>query len=247
MPAARKSGGRRLRLNEPNLLLGIGLQPHGSHSTLLRRAARSAVPLTRRSIPPRRRSGLALPGVSPHSTTIPAGLPVSDTCVDLLVVGSGTGMAAALAARELGLSVLLMEKWSYIGGSTARSGGALWLTMTRFNQNAAAGIDPDFGRGASAYDRYYGDPTVKPNPNLRTLVNGPFYAVKMVLSDLGTCGGLRADEWARVLREDGSVIAGLYAVGNAAANAYGTTYSGAGATIAQGLVYGFIAARDAAC
>lgn len=105
----------------------------------------------------------------------------------------------------------------------------------------------DFGRGASANDRYYGDPTVKPNPNLRPLVNGPFYAVKMVLSDLGTCGGLRADEWARVLREDGSVIAGLYAVGNAAANAFGTTYPGAGATIAQGLVYGFIAARDAAC
>ncbi|OBK30571.1 3-ketosteroid-delta-1-dehydrogenase [Mycobacterium asiaticum] len=119
-------------------------------------------------------------------------------------------------------------------------------TMTRFNQNASAGSDPEFGRGISAYDRYYGDPTVKPNPNLRPLVNGPFYAVKMVLSDLGTCGGLRADERARVLREDGSVIAGLYAVGNTAANAFGTTYPGAGATIAQGLVYGYIAARDAA-
>lgn len=119
-------------------------------------------------------------------------------------------------------------------------------TMTQFNQNAAAGADPEFGRGRSAYDRYYGDPTVKPNPNLRPLVDGPFYAVKMVLSDLGTCGGLRADERARVLREDGGVIAGLYAVGNAAANAFGTTYPGAGATIAQGLVYGYIAARDAA-
>ena len=85
-----------------------------------------------------------------------------------------------------------------------------------------------------------------PVPNLRPLVNGPFYAVKLVLSDLGTCGGLRADERARVLREDGSVIAGLYAVGNTAANAFGTSYPGAGATIAQGLVYGYIAAQDAA-
>ena len=119
-------------------------------------------------------------------------------------------------------------------------------TMTRFNQNAAAGEDPDFGRGRSAYDRYYGDPTIKPNPNLRPLVEGPFYAVKMVLSDLGTCGGLKADERARVLREDGGVIAGLYAIGNTAANAFGTSYPGAGATIAQGLVYGYIAARDAA-
>ena len=65
--------------------------------------------------------------MTPHSTTIPAGLPVADTCVDLLVVGSGTGMAAALAAHELGLSVLIVEKSSHVGGSTARSGGALWL------------------------------------------------------------------------------------------------------------------------
>lgn len=119
-------------------------------------------------------------------------------------------------------------------------------TMQRFNENAFAGEDPDFGRGRSAYDRYYGDPTVTPNPNLRPLVKGPFYAVKMVLSDLGTCGGLKADERARVIREDGNVIPGLYAIGNTAANAFGATYPGAGATIAQGLVYGYIAARDAA-
>jgi predicted oxidoreductase len=119
-------------------------------------------------------------------------------------------------------------------------------TMQRFNEAADAGIDSDFHRGESAYDRYYGDPTITPNPNLRPLVKGPFYAVKMVLSDLGTCGGLRADERARVLREDGSAIGGLYAIGNTAANAFGTTYPGAGATIAQGLVYGYIAAKDAA-
>jgi predicted oxidoreductase len=111
---------------------------------------------------------------------------------------------------------------------------------------ARAGDDSDFGRGKSAYDRYYGDPTITPNPNLRPLDKGPFYAVRMTLSDLGTCGGLRADERARVLREDGTPIAGLYAIGNTAANAFGTTYPGAGATIAQGLVYGYIAARDAA-
>ncbi|MFN6544160.1 3-ketosteroid-delta-1-dehydrogenase [Mycolicibacterium nivoides] len=119
-------------------------------------------------------------------------------------------------------------------------------TVTRFNENAFAGEDPDFERGRSAYDRYYGDPTITPNPNLRPLVKGPFYAVKMVLSDLGTCGGLRADDHARVLREDGTAIDGLYAIGNTAANAFGHTYPGAGATIAQGLVYGYIAARDAA-
>lgn len=119
-------------------------------------------------------------------------------------------------------------------------------TVTRFNEMSRAGYDADFHRGDSTYDRYYGDPTIAPNPSLRALEKGPFYAVKMVLSDLGTCGGLRADDRARVLREDGSVIEGLYAIGNTAANAFGTTYPGAGATIAQGLVYGYIAARDAA-
>jgi 3-oxosteroid 1-dehydrogenase len=119
-------------------------------------------------------------------------------------------------------------------------------TVTWFNKMSQTGYDADFHRGSSAYDRYYGDPTITPNPNLRALDRRPFYAVKMVLSDLGTCGGLRADDRARVLREDDSVITGLYAVGNTAANAFGTAYPGAGATIAQGLVYGYIAARDAA-
>ncbi|BBX01727.1 3-ketosteroid-delta-1-dehydrogenase [Mycolicibacterium moriokaense] len=124
--------------------------------------------------------------------------------------------------------------------------GQFVATVSRFDQLARAGEDSDFGRGRSAYDRYYGDPTITPNPNLRPLDKGPFYAVKMTLSDLGTCGGLRADERARVLREDGTAIPGLYAIGNTAANAFGATYPGAGATIAQGLVYGYIAATEAA-
>lgn len=119
-------------------------------------------------------------------------------------------------------------------------------TMDRFNAMSRAGVDADFNRGVSAYDRYYGDPTISPNPNLRPVEGGPFYAVKVVLSDLGTCGGLRADVRGRVQREDGSVIKGLYAIGNTAANAFGASYPGAGATIGQGLVFGYIAALHAA-
>src|SRR5690625_1535974 len=119
-------------------------------------------------------------------------------------------------------------------------------TLARFNDLARVGVDVDFDRGVSAYDRYYGEPTNTPNPNLRPLDRGPFYAVKVVLSDLGTCGGLRADTRGRVLREDGSTINGLYAIGNTAANAFGASYPGAGATIGQGLVFGYIAALHAA-
>ena len=132
-----------------------------------------------------------------------------------------------------------------LAGSLGLPADELVATIRRFNELAAAGIDDDFGRGGSAYDRYYGDPTITPNPNLRPL-EGKLYAVRIVLSDLGTCGGLRADGHGRVLRSDRTPIEGLYATGNTAANAFGKTYPGAGATIGQGLVYGTIVARHAA-
>ncbi|MGO3326148.1 3-ketosteroid-delta-1-dehydrogenase [Gordonia sp. (in: high G+C Gram-positive bacteria)] len=119
-------------------------------------------------------------------------------------------------------------------------------TVARFNELAEAGVDDDFHRGSGAYDRYYGDPSNHPNPCLRPLTRGPFFAVKVVLSDLGTCGGLRTDSAARVTTDSGDVIDGLYAIGNNAANAFGKRYPGAGATIGQGLVYGYIAAHHAA-
>lgn len=116
--------------------------------------------------------------------------------------------------------------------------------MNTFNGYARAGRDDDFNRGEATYDRYYGDPTVTPNPNLRQL-SGTLYAVKIVCGDLGTCGGLKANENAQVLRADGTVIDGLYAIGNSAGNAFGNRYPGAGATIGQGIVYGYIAAQHA--
>jgi 3-oxosteroid 1-dehydrogenase len=119
-------------------------------------------------------------------------------------------------------------------------------TVTRFNEFATAGRDEDFHRGDSAYDRYYGDPRIRPNPCLAPLVKAPFYAVKIVPGDLGTKGGLRTDERARVLREDGTPIAGLYAAGNASAAVMGHSYAGAGATIGPAMTFGYIAALDLA-
>lgn len=120
-----------------------------------------------------------------------------------------------------------------------------YQTFTQFNSLASRGVDTDFHRGESAYDQYYGDPTVKPNPCLRPL-KGKLYAIKVVLSDLGTCGGVMTDEYGVVLQEDQSKIEGLYAIGNTAANIFGAVYPGAGATIGQGLVFGYIAAKHAA-
>jgi 3-oxosteroid 1-dehydrogenase len=123
---------------------------------------------------------------------------------------------------------------------------ALAKTVVRFNEFAEAGQDADFGRGDSAYDRYYGDPRQRPNPCLAPLRQAPFYAVKIVPGDLGTKGGLRTDERARVLRADGTPIAGLYAAGNASAAVMGHSYAGAGATIGPAMTFGYIAALDLA-
>jgi succinate dehydrogenase/fumarate reductase flavoprotein subunit len=117
-------------------------------------------------------------------------------------------------------------------------------TATSFTDAAARGVDEQFQRGQSAYDRYYGDPTVCPNPTLRPLDDKHLFAVQVVLSDLGTCGGISTDDRARARRVDGSVVEGLYAIGNAAGNAFGDRYPGAGATIGQGLVFGHIAALE---
>lgn len=124
--------------------------------------------------------------------------------------------------------------------------GGLAETVTRFNAMARSGVDEDFHRGDSAYDKYYGDPRVRPNPSLGPIEQAPFYAVKMVPGDLGTKGGVVTDERARALREDGSVIEGLYAAGNASAAVMGHTYAGAGATIGPAITFGYLAALDIA-
>jgi 3-oxosteroid 1-dehydrogenase len=119
---------------------------------------------------------------------------------------------------------------------------SLEATIERFNGFARNGVDEDFHRGLSKYDHYYGDPRNKPNPSLGPLDKAPYYAVKIVPGDLGTKGGLRTDEHAQVLREDGSAVPGLYAAGNASAAVMGRTYAGPGATIGPAMVFGYLAA-----
>ena len=122
---------------------------------------------------------------------------------------------------------------------------AFLATVKTFNGYAKTGVDKDFGRGRTSYDRYYGDPLVKPNPNLGALEKGPFRALKLYPGDLSTKGGLVTDEFARVLREDDTVIPGLYAAGNNTASLMGHTYPGPGASIAPAGVFGYIGALHA--
>lgn len=123
----------------------------------------------------------------------------------------------------------------------------LEATVRRYNSNAVRGQDPDFGKGSNVYNHFGGDPKCRPNPNLAPIVDGPFYAVRLSPSDLGTFQGLTTDASARVLRaEDQQSISGLYAVGNDMASVLGGAYPGAGITIGPAMTFGYIAARDLA-
>ena len=114
-------------------------------------------------------------------------------------------------------------------------------TVKRFNEMARRGVDEDFGRGSNAYDHFFGDPAVKPNPNLGPIETSPFYAVRVYPGDIGTKGGLLTDENARVIHKNGQPIPGLYAAGNTSASVMGHQYAGPGATLGPALTFAFIA------
>ncbi|MEW9856440.1 FAD-binding protein [Novosphingobium rhizovicinum] len=122
----------------------------------------------------------------------------------------------------------------------------LEATVARFNGFACEGIDRDFNRGGRAYDRFVGDKAHKPSPTLGTLEQGPFYAYRLYPGDVGTYGGVVTDCEARVLREDGSAIPGLYATGTSTASVMGRAYPGAGASVGPSFVWGYVAALHAA-
>ncbi len=122
---------------------------------------------------------------------------------------------------------------------------ALRGTVDRFNDFVAKNHDDDFNRGDRAYDRWLGDPFHEKNPSLGSISDGPFYAMAVVPGDVGTYGGVVTDTNARVLREDGSVIEGLYATGISTASVMGRVYPGAGASVGPSFVWGYVAARHA--
>ena len=114
-------------------------------------------------------------------------------------------------------------------------------TIGKMNQYAKTGVDEDFQRGDNEYDRYYADPSIKPNPCLAAIDEAPFYAMRMEAGDFGTHGGLDTTNDGQVLRDEG-VIPGLYAVGNCSA-AILSTYPGPGATLGPAMTMAYQSAK----
>ena len=119
----------------------------------------------------------------------------------------------------------------------------LEATVHEYNDTASHGLDAQFGRGTTAFNRYLADPAHRPNPCVAPVGEGPYYAVKVLMGDLGTFDGLRTTAAGEVQRVDGSVISGLYAVGNDRASVMGGNYPGAGITLGPAMTFGWLTAH----
>ncbi len=138
------------------------------------------------------------------------------------------------------------ETLEELAGLLGMEPAALRATVERFNGFVDRNRDEDFHRGERAYDRWLGDELQQPSAALGRIDRPPFYAVPVYPGDVGTYGGVVTDEQARVLREDGSVIPGLYATGVSTASVMGRFYPGAGGSVGPSFVWGYVAARHAA-
>lgn len=136
----------------------------------------------------------------------------------------------------------LQELASLIGVPAA----SLQEEVEVFNRDAASGIDTKFSKGSTAYNRYQGDSLVRPNPCMAPILKGPFYAIKVVVGEIGTFAGLATDESCQVLSKDRQPVKGLYAVGNDAASIMGGNYPGAGITLGPALTFGYVVGQTLA-
>ena len=119
-------------------------------------------------------------------------------------------------------------------------------TLGTYNADAKKGSDPLFRKGETAYNRFYGDPEIRPNPCVAPIVAPPFYAVRVVVGDLGTYAGIPTNGRAQVLDRHRRPIPGLYAAGNDALSIMGGNYPGPGITLGPAMTFGWIAGRHLA-
>lgn len=190
--------------------------------------------------------GLAMQETNQKGPSVPAYLVCDAAALKKYGIGmvrpGGKGLASFLSDGYLTEGASLNELASKLGIDA----GGLKTSVQQINAYAQTGIDPDFGRGTTAYQQNIGDVTAGlKNPNLGPLQSAPFYAVKLYPGDIGASSGLATDTCARVLATSGTPIEGLYAVGNDMQSIMGGVYTAPGITIGPGLVFGAIAARHA--
>ncbi|HEX7385842.1 MAG TPA: FAD-dependent oxidoreductase [Castellaniella sp.] len=122
----------------------------------------------------------------------------------------------------------------------------LEATVKAFNESATRGQDPEFHRGSTAFNRYLGDAEHQPNPCVGPILHAPFYALKLVMGDLGTFDGIRTTLVGEVLDAQDQAIPGLYAVGNDRASIFGGHYIAAGITLGPNMTFSYLTAKHLA-
>ena len=132
-----------------------------------------------------------------------------------------------------------------LAGDCGIDPAALRATVERYNAQVRRGVDDDFQRGEHAFDEWSGDPLQAEHKTLGTIERAPFYAMQMYPGDVSTFGGLVCDVHARVLRDDGSAIDGLYATGTSTASVMGAVEGGPGGSIGPTMTWAYLAARHA--
>lgn len=160
----------------------------------------------------------------------------------------GFRVASGVEARSVPDWVVRGDTPAELARSIGADPSGLTEAIGRWNAQCADGADPDFGRGDSAFDRWWGDPYLKgtPQATLGPLDAAPYYAVEIHSGCLGTKGGPKIDRHGRVIDVDGAAIGGLYAAGNAMGSPFGMTYGGPGGTLGPAMVFGYVAAQHAA-
>ncbi|WP_441259030.1 FAD-dependent oxidoreductase [Bradyrhizobium sp. 521_C7_N1_3] len=133
-----------------------------------------------------------------------------------------------------------------LAAKTGVNPSVLTATIAAYNVDAKQGRDPEFGRGSTIYQRHLGDATHKPNPCVAPILRAPFFAMRIHPADLGTAIGMKVDAQARVLREAGTPVAGLYACGNDMGSIMNGNYPAPGITLGPALTFGYIAGRHLA-
>ena len=190
--------------------------------------------------------GLAMQDAHTHAPSVPAYLVCDAHALRTYGMGmvrpGGKGLEPYLADGYLTEGATL----DALAGKLGIAAAGLKESVAQINAYAMTGVDPDFGRGLTAYQQNIGDATAgHKNPNIGPIQVAPFYAVKLYPGDIGASTGLATDTHARVLNADQQPIEGLYAVGNDMNSIMGGVYTAPGITIGPGLVFGFIAARHA--
>lgn len=190
--------------------------------------------------------GIAMQAANRHKPSIPAFLITDAEGIRKYGLGTvrpkGMGLSAALADGYLTKGETIADLAIKLGLPPQN----LSATINRFNTYWKDGIDPEFKRGTTAYQRANGDANwAGPNPSLGPVGKAPFYAVKLYPGDIGAATGLQTDGDARALDREGQPIPGLYAVGNDQQSPMGGTYPAPGITVGPGLVFAYLAARDA--